>query len=104
MESVIDLTFISHTLSKDLQWQVSEEYTHSDHKAIVFQMERTTGAKRITNTVVSGWTSRKLDEVMFEEIFVQEAMPVGNAREKVAQALEKSQKNVPRLKAGRQPT
>lgn len=31
MRPAVDGTFVSDTIAKDLQWQLSESYTHSDH-------------------------------------------------------------------------
>lgn len=35
--SIVDITYISNTLTRNVQWEVSEQYTHSDHQAILFQ-------------------------------------------------------------------
>lgn len=36
--SIIDITFVSHSHLRNLKWRVSEEFTHSDHQAIIFEM------------------------------------------------------------------
>lgn len=71
---VKDLMFASDTLSNDLQWHVSEKYTHSDHLLIIFQGESKWNQKK--KTVVVGWTSMKLNKQM-----LQKRTPMGDAVE-----------------------
>jgi hypothetical protein len=62
--SIIDITFASSTLSKDVQWCVSSLYTHSDHRAIIFETCSTLGhessiVKRKAQQ--NGWIVKNLD-------------------------------------------
>lgn len=39
-ESIIDITFVSDDLFRHSEWKVSEEFTHSDHQAVLLTIER----------------------------------------------------------------
>ncbi|KAM8702460.1 hypothetical protein ACLKA7_001791 [Drosophila subpalustris] len=45
-ESIIDLTFASPELARDAAWQVSDIYTHSDHKAVITELLSRTVTRR----------------------------------------------------------
>ncbi|KAL7723848.1 hypothetical protein ACLKA6_010357 [Drosophila palustris] len=45
-ESIIDLTFASPELARDAAWQVSDVYTHSDHKAVITELLSRTVTRR----------------------------------------------------------
>ena len=36
--SIVDLTFVSPALARDMSWQVSEDFTYSDYQAITFEL------------------------------------------------------------------
>lgn len=48
--SVVDITFVSNKLAKNIVWEVSEHYTHSDHQAIIFYIKpEKTSIKNLSN-------------------------------------------------------
>lgn len=38
--SVVDITFVSPNLAKNIEWKVSDHYTYSDHQAVVFTIKQ----------------------------------------------------------------
>lgn len=40
LSSVVNLTFVGPSLTRDVFWNASEYYTHHDRKAIVFDLEK----------------------------------------------------------------
>lgn len=68
--SIVDLTFVSPTLYKGCgSWRVSQEYTGSDHQAILFEVRP---VKRLTRRKEERlgspkWNARDLDEKTFIE-------------------------------------
>lgn len=65
--SVIDLTFVSDDLCTRLQkWRVSDEYTHSDHRAILYELpnrSKTPNGPKNRNT--RKWNAKSLDKEAF---------------------------------------
>lgn len=59
--SVVDLTFLSPVLSKELEWSVSENYTHSDHQAIVFTLGGRANLVKTPDSFYNGWAQNKFD-------------------------------------------
>lgn len=84
MASEINLQLVNDTISNNLQLHVSSENTHSEHSAIISQMKRRTRAKHTKKTAVAGWISKKFDKQMFEELLLQETMPMRNAKKGIA--------------------
>lgn len=72
--SVIDLTFASYALARQNEWKVSGIYTHSDHKAITFEVGRNRAPPRHPRQTVPSarWATKKIDldvpEFMLENI------------------------------------
>uniref|UniRef100_A0ABD2VVC3 Endonuclease/exonuclease/phosphatase domain-containing protein n=1 Tax=Trichogramma kaykai TaxID=54128 RepID=A0ABD2VVC3_9HYME len=60
--SVVDLTFVSESLApRVLSWTVSGSYTHSDHQAIVFEIEDAGTSTRPSARQSCRWNARTLD-------------------------------------------
>ncbi|CAB0040989.1 unnamed protein product [Trichogramma brassicae] len=73
--SVIDLTFASHTLAPRItSWAVSELYTHSDHQAIVFEIE-TARPPRPTTRQSCKRNARTLDTESLSVMIANAAVP-----------------------------
>ena len=78
--SVIDITFASTSLLRSINWRVSEEYTGSDHQAVViearckktFSSPATTGPK---------WKDALLDNDMFDEVIRNEVFSSNTAED-----------------------
>lgn len=77
--SVVDLTFVSTSLARDIEWQVSEQYTHSDHQAIIFKI-KTAGPVRVPRemTKSKGWAKDKFDPEAFTESFSSQQVELGS--------------------------
>lgn len=72
--SIIDLTFISSALAKgENNWRVDEEFTHSDHLAILWEINTTSASRsrRDMKDYSTGWNKGAFDKeaflVMMEE-------------------------------------
>ncbi|CAB0039197.1 unnamed protein product [Trichogramma brassicae] len=79
--SVIDLTFASDTLAPRItSWDVSELYTHSDHQAIVFEIE-TARPLRPTTRQSCKWNTRTLDSESLSVMMANAAVPPGPTEE-----------------------
>ena len=78
--SVVDLTFVSPTLAKELNWYVSEHYTHSDHQAIIFSVLTGTTVSTIPKEAIatSGWAQKKLDSDIFLAEFSSRVTSITN--------------------------
>ncbi|CAB0039203.1 unnamed protein product, partial [Trichogramma brassicae] len=73
--SVIDLTFASDTLAPRItSWDVSELYTHSDHQAIVFEIE-TARPPRPTTRQSCKWNASTLDSEYLSVMMANAAVP-----------------------------
>ncbi|CAB0040110.1 unnamed protein product [Trichogramma brassicae] len=73
--SVIDLTFASDTLALRItSWAVSELYMHSDHQAIVFEIE-TARPPRPTTRQSCKWNARTLDSESLSVMMANAAVP-----------------------------
>ncbi|CAB0043560.1 unnamed protein product [Trichogramma brassicae] len=73
--SVIDLTFASDTLAPQItSWAVSEPYTHSDHQAIVFEIE-TARPPRPTTRQSCKWNARTLDSKSLSVMMANASVP-----------------------------
>lgn len=67
--SIIDLTFVSPTLSLNTKWRVSEHYTHSDHQAILFEVTLQKNQEvRKSKTTGPKWKDTAFDKEFFEEM------------------------------------
>lgn len=78
--SVIDLTFISPELSRNLRWTVSEEYTGSDHQALYF--ETACVSRNCTRTRIPrkrGWIAKAVDVEVIAHMLSDVRLPPDRA-------------------------
>lgn len=77
--SIIDLTFASDDLSTYLQnWKVSDQYTHSDHRAIFYEIvdsKKTASGPKTYN--MRKWNAKSLDREAFEVMMEGEGLNAG---------------------------
>ncbi|XP_058448861.1 uncharacterized protein LOC131428835 [Malaya genurostris] len=67
-ESIIDVTFCSPNLAANMNWKVSEEYTHSDHQAIHYRIgQRIPVATRRSITDGQKWKTKTFNKDLFIE-------------------------------------
>ncbi|CAB0032713.1 unnamed protein product [Trichogramma brassicae] len=67
--SIVDLTFVCETLTpRVLSWTVSGLYTHSDHQAIVFEIEDDGASSRPSTRRSYRWNARTLDVDRFSAV------------------------------------
>lgn len=79
--SVVDLTFASDTLASQVtSWAVSELYTHSDHQAIVFEIEIARPPGPATRQSCK-WNARSLDTECLTAMMAGAAVPPGPTEE-----------------------
>ncbi|CAB0041798.1 unnamed protein product, partial [Trichogramma brassicae] len=79
--SVVDLTFASDTLASQVtSWAVSELYTHSDHQAIVFEIEIARPSRPATRQSCK-WNARSLDTECLTAMMAGAAVPPGPTEE-----------------------
>ncbi|CAB0034123.1 unnamed protein product, partial [Trichogramma brassicae] len=73
--SVVDLTFASDTLASQVtSWAVSELYMHSDHQAIVFEIE-IAGPPRPATRQSCKWNARSLDTGCLTDMMASATVP-----------------------------
>ncbi|CAB0040699.1 unnamed protein product [Trichogramma brassicae] len=66
---IVDLTFVCETLTpRVLLWTVSGLYTHSDHQAIVFEIEDDGASSRPSTRRSCRWNARTLDVDRFSAV------------------------------------
>lgn len=87
--SVVDLTFVSTSLARDIKWEVSDQYTHSDHQAILFSINGKNPAKKDTKAKYIGWASKRLNEEVFKHEFGSDIELNGTAVDKVRKITRK---------------
>ncbi|CAB0039258.1 unnamed protein product [Trichogramma brassicae] len=79
--SIIDLTFASDTLAPRItSWAISELYTHSDHQAIVFEIETARPPRPMTRQSCK-WNTRTLDSESLLVMMANAAVPPGPTEE-----------------------
>lgn len=67
-ESIIDITFCSPSLAEGMNWRVCEEYTHSDHQAIRYNIgKRNPMARVVTRSNERKWKTKEFDKDLFIE-------------------------------------
>ena len=67
-ESIVDVTFCSPSLAGQLNWRVSENYTHSDHQAVCYVVgRRAPSTRRDTRTQARRWKTKHFDRDLFVE-------------------------------------
>ncbi|KAL7743745.1 hypothetical protein ACLKA6_016805 [Drosophila palustris] len=71
--SIIDLTFASPCLARNIKWAVSSLYTHSDHQAVLFTIGTTTYRTRQPSFI--SWAQETLDDdallIMMDTMHIQ---------------------------------
>ena len=84
--SIIDITFVSNSLANKTKWQVSEEYTHSDHQAVIIEIkqEKATQAPRLTGPK---WKDTLFDREMFEYTLDQFTLSPGPVERRAKQLM-----------------
>lgn len=83
-ESIIDVTFCSPALIPSLDWRVSENYTHSDHMALEYTINRRSKAARQAKKP----NDRKWKTKMFtKELFVEALQEDGSRRDMTPEQL-----------------
>lgn len=82
--SIVDLTFSSPALARDMRWEVSEDYSHSDHQAILFEISKQKGGTTNGNHRQSkrrGWVAKSLEPETLVEMIRDASRPEGTAEE-----------------------
>uniref|UniRef100_A0ABD2XHR9 Uncharacterized protein n=1 Tax=Trichogramma kaykai TaxID=54128 RepID=A0ABD2XHR9_9HYME len=80
--SVVDLTFVSESLApRVLSWKVSGSYTHSDHQAIVFEIEDAVTSTRPLTRQSCRWNARTLDADRFSAVMSGASVAPGTAED-----------------------
>ena len=94
--SIIDLTFISSALARGgYKWKVDEEFTNSDHQAVIWEININSGngsrQKGIRRQPV-GWNSKHMEAETFNLVMRETAVPQSTTAEgitaEVAAAIE----------------
>ncbi|CAB0043302.1 unnamed protein product [Trichogramma brassicae] len=80
--SIVDLTFVCETLTpRVLSWTVSGLYTHSDHQAIVFEIEDDGASSRPSTRRSYRWNARTLDVDRFSAVVSGASVAPGTAED-----------------------
>ncbi|CAB0039191.1 unnamed protein product [Trichogramma brassicae] len=80
--SIVDLTFVCETLAPRVKsWTVSEWYTHSDHQAILFEIEDTGTTTRPSTRQSYRWNARTLDADCFSATVSSASVAPGTAED-----------------------
>ncbi|CAB0040094.1 unnamed protein product [Trichogramma brassicae] len=80
--SIVDLTFVCETLTpRVLSWTVSGLYTHSDHQAIVFEIEDDGASSRPSTRRSYRWNARTLDVDRFSAVVSSASVAPGTAED-----------------------
>ncbi|OXU16950.1 hypothetical protein TSAR_015912 [Trichomalopsis sarcophagae] len=83
--SIIDLTFASDDLSTYVRkWKVSDQYTHSDHRAIMYEIATASGPKTYN---MRKWNAKSLDREAFEVMMEGEGLNAATYRAVAASGL-----------------
>uniref|UniRef100_A0ABD2W9E0 Endonuclease/exonuclease/phosphatase domain-containing protein n=1 Tax=Trichogramma kaykai TaxID=54128 RepID=A0ABD2W9E0_9HYME len=87
--SVVDLTFVSESLApRVLPWTVSGSYTHSDHQAIVFEIEDAGTSTRPTTRRSCRWNARTLDADRFSAVVSGASVAPGTAEDMASSLMD----------------
>ncbi|CAB0037841.1 unnamed protein product [Trichogramma brassicae] len=80
--SIVDLTFVCETITPRVKsWTVSGWYTHSDHQAIVFEIEDTGTSTRPSTRQSCRWNARTLDADRFSAAVSSASVTPGTAED-----------------------
>lgn len=67
--SKVDITFASRALSRIMHWRVADMYTHSDHRALIYETRTQAGShltKATRKAQEKGWKVKELDLEMLD--------------------------------------
>lgn len=70
---IVDLSFVSSALPRGMSWYVSEDYIHSGHQTIIFELWREPHCKNTTQPKprrISGWSTKALQKQTFMEMWL----------------------------------
>lgn len=82
--SVIDITFVSSHFVPEVNWQVREQYTHSDHQALTYEIRPPTNTLRNDHKRHKmRWAPKSFNKDLFCELLRDLEPPPGNPEEKV---------------------
>ena len=88
-QSIIDVTFASESLaSRVASWKVDDQYTHSDHQAILFEIDDSKCPRRKANLEPDKWNSRSFDRESFIAMMECDIKLTGSSEEKVTQLMK----------------
>lgn len=80
--SVIDITFASRQFVSEINWQVRENYTHSDHQALTYEIHprvNTNNTRRGSHYMHrTSWVTKSFNEDLFCELLCEVELPMGN--------------------------
>ena len=90
-ESIIDVTFCSPSLIPNMNWRVSDDYTHSDHNAIEFTINRrqNTSSQRIKSNDRK-WKTKMFNKELFVEALREDGSRTDMSAEQLTEALTKA--------------
>lgn len=78
--SIIDITFASPSISSVMKWGVSEEYTGSDHQAVILELKnRQNQSAQERKLNGPKWKDSMFDEDAFKELFKSCQLEPGSA-------------------------
>lgn len=83
--SIIDITFASGGIASGVSWGISDQYTHSDHSAIIMDVTRGQGHVHIQSQRLTGWKVDTFDRDVFA--IVMEGTALDGSAEVMAEQL-----------------
>uniref|UniRef100_A0ABD2W9Q0 Reverse transcriptase domain-containing protein n=1 Tax=Trichogramma kaykai TaxID=54128 RepID=A0ABD2W9Q0_9HYME len=87
--SIVDLTFVSKSLApRVLSWTMSGWYTHSDHQAIVFEIEDAGTSTRPSTRQICRWNARTLDADRFSAVVSGASVAPGTAEDMASSLMD----------------
>lgn len=90
--SIIDLTFVSSGLARgDTFWRLTDIYTHSDHRAIMWLLARQHGSKRrpAGRPKNTGWKTSTFDEEVFRLAMENDEIKEESLEKKVEEVMRR---------------
>lgn len=79
--SIIDITFVSTSLTRITKWWVCEDFTNSDHQAIIFEIKKPKLKKQIRKLTGPKWKDTAFDEQTMREMVKSYQLKPGSAEE-----------------------
>lgn len=89
--SIIDLTFASRMISRQIKWEVSPIYTHSDHQAIIFEIglsKRFQIRRSKRRAQQKGWKTKQMDSEMLEYMLDSMEETQGSAESRTSRVMD----------------